>query len=653
MRTIKSVYLFVVIMIALPDLTKAEGDYTITNELKQELIESAERAVNTFSENLTLVAYSEIGLDEKKQFIKDINRWVEPDKTVFVFNDLTEDGSKEYEINNYLKNVITFYPSGVEINTEIIMTHGVFYGNNPLWCFAKIKARKTISGINNRGNEVNKVIDLDYYISFKTNDVSVSKKPLIYSITKSKDNISKFDPVRIDKNSRLMLSTTEYDILLKEQSKLKSDLKYAEAEVLRLKGDLEAAERKKHEADQALANSQKQLEEEIERRKQIELALRKSEDKAEQAEEQKEEAEIRAKKAEQKAAEAEKITKSERYVLNFGGGVYMHMEPLTKRINYNEESGNPLIPQITAMLGYRFDFNYKKIRNKYRGNIFGVFGRLGFNNEKVMNSNNINQDLNISDGALDHRFNKYYELEAGFLFCENFKLSSGIGFQNKYTYLVSSTGINMNFAPFGLELGISALYGGDFKNIQLRPSASFYFQFNSGNIEYVKENYNDAFTFSCTLDGAYHVMNGDQAKNAFSQQVAGFFGINFNKTIIGGFAEYGYTGKELANKIIFLGEDSRDELYSNFNEYYGFEGGFLFLKQIRLSYGLKHYIYNSLWQTSEKNKKKYQSITIGWHKNIKHFNFKFDIATVADNEFNEMFWQIACGIGLRFGFAQY
>lgn len=130
--------------------------------------------------------------------------------------------------------------------------------------------------------------------------------------------------------------------------------------------------------------------------------------------------------------------------------------------------------QVNGMLGYGFNKN-----NSNRSNILGVFGSGGYTTQGLLNQMLTDQGIVVADLKTSKYYN-FYQVEAGMLVAEIFRLSTGVGVQHYATassgderlYYMSST------AGFSFALGssinwvfdVNFLHGRDFNTTIIRAS---------------------------------------------------------------------------------------------------------------------------------------------------------------------------------------
>lgn len=158
--------------------------------------------------------------------------------------------------------------------------------------------------------------------------------------------------------------------------------------------------------------------------------------------------------------------------------------------NFGEFDNNRLNWQANGMLG----LTIARDQNDHRTMIAG-FGSFGMNNASTLS--NILNDQHYVTTALDQSStNNFYQLEAGLLIGEVFRISTGVGQQvfNKQTMVNTSTteiktgvtslkynsttvGFNFNVAAVAIVVNCNFEYGKDFTKTIVVPSAGLMLRF--------------------------------------------------------------------------------------------------------------------------------------------------------------------------------
>jgi hypothetical protein len=169
--------------------------------------------------------------------------------------------------------------------------------------------------------------------------------------------------------------------------------------------------------------------------------------------------------------------------LSLGAGISYYAATAANITSASNHSAKQLSWVLQSQIAYRFD-----ISQKDRGNCAGFFITLGNLSSRAA-SIAANDQFNISADYTNSNF--FTEWEAGILFREWLRVSSGIGIQQMHKlnlndidntkYLSTTIGLQARLHKY-LELGwnINARYFIDFKQLSLRTDLSLIFRFGLG-----------------------------------------------------------------------------------------------------------------------------------------------------------------------------
>jgi len=153
---------------------------------------NAESTVKQFQSLLTNLGSNNFNHEEKESFIIDgISSFFENEK-VRITNDIEPQGSDDYPVEVYLKNIAIWFPSPSEVFFQytIDSISDVFISDDYSFVFVKVEATRGIDGTNNDNTQIKNTSKLDVYIKFLVAGGQIKRKARVYSITKHTDNIS-------------------------------------------------------------------------------------------------------------------------------------------------------------------------------------------------------------------------------------------------------------------------------------------------------------------------------------------------------------------------------------------------------------------------------------------------------------------------------
>lgn len=617
----------------------------------------------------TIGTISFLSLNESKLVIEDLKRLFERSSTR-VHNNLLSGGSDDYDIDTYLRNIHAWYPNGLDVTYEIAKVSDIFVSQAFNGYFVKVIADVKTTGTDNKGNYQNNTKKLDFYLKYFLRSNFIDPNPKIYNVSKNQNNEYQFVKAQIvsEGNASSLIDIDAYEEYIEEKDEFAKRRQDLDDAIISAHKAQENAESEAIKALEARRAAEREKEKYINKRQEADNIINDYKRAKEKTDEERQEYIKKQKIAEEqeRLAKLERMrTKTKKFAINIGGGMYTHMGTLPDLANKIDATGdeNLSAPYINLMLGLRFDFpGFDAIRNfdkkKYlKGNIFGLFGRYGINNQSIVDYNISQQMLSIDPARIDAVYNPYIEVEAGFLFMEVFRISSGFGRTNVFGYYVSSAGLNLNIGRIKIDGGLSALYGNSFVKTSLRPYVGAAFQFNDSERKKIRYQERDGLlVFGAGYERTYYYFEGVD-KFFTDQQITSLLGIKlgsgFKRQIMGVFASYGFNRNDYATNIL-LTQQKNNELSANneFNDFVNIEGGFLFNQSVRLSAGITNfnYINNVTLLTS---KMKTYSVTTGYHvRFLRYFKLNLDIALLLNEEFKSPMYKASAGLSLMFDFAK-
>jgi len=642
------------------NILSAQNEGVISLDMENDLKEKARTAVQTYYDGLMIIGSLQEA-SERQQFQQDALTFFEH-RNVQVFNDLSE-GSRTITVERYVENIPIIYPKTdflIEGLVENLSNSTLYYNENSL--LVKVVVNVSIKGTNNKGEWVNKANKLNAFVKYIKNGDRINTSPKIFNILENDDydgdKLSGFKPIIVstsEVNTSYTADNTEYNekmrVIKETEARLAEEeesIRIRKEELARREMELEdekyIAELKRQKAEQERIEAERQKEE-------ARIAKEQAERQRIEAERQRAEAEAARLEAEQKAL----LLKSERFVFNVGAGLYKHVGLFEQVVNKQTPEQSLFATQINAMLGYRFDINVNNnsARKINRGTIVAAFGRYGINSQDIVNSNNLNQNLQIPEDKLEPIYNHYMELETGFVFSELLRTSFGVGKQNDKKYFVSTLALNINFGKLIWEIGATAMFGKDFQKLQIRPATSLAFQFNERNPQHLKEPKSGFLSFELNPEIAYNVpissIKGSAATNSMSYQTNAFLGFKIGKrSKIGAFGTFGINPNAISQNILESNElQSSYTLNGDYNPYAGIEAGIL-LKGFRISYGVGEFSYLNRVNLP------YQSMTLGVDVALyRVLRFTLNTSTlILNSDYTRPLLRISSGLALRFNYVR-
>ncbi len=660
-----SVFFF---LVSIASVSFGQQEVKIAQEQANLMKKNAEKVVKDYAAILQLIGMPAIPKQKKDKLINNAKEWFES-STTRIHNDLTSSGSEDFSMHQYFQNVYTWFAKKpVSFRHKIDRVTEIQRDGNKPFVFVKVETKSVVNGINNQGKDVNNNNHLDFYVKFPLQGNTVNTNPKIFGIFKHTSDLYKFNAVKIVPREESTVTTNNEEFKRKEQriKAREQELKQKEAELNKMKKQIEEDRRRLYEREQAIKEREidLQADEEVLKRERLKLQRRLNQvgnDKAKIAAMQE--------KIKQINAEIERrllLLAKKRFAMSIGLGGYYHWGTLYNIANNLDpaDGRDRIAMQINGMLGYRFDYFGWRGKNIHRGTILGIFGRYCFNTNDIVLLNSEYHQLDIPEDELDRRFNPYIEVEGGFIFNEFFRFSTGLGFTNQSRYYVSTIGINSNLSFLKLGVGISALYGKDFKTTQLRPSASLSFQFNDGQAKKVRRG-SGLFHFDMYTEGLYYFLSKEEQnsdESLFAKQLSTMSGIKFGRSVIGVFASYGLNGNYLANRIVTEQEANPDQylVTDDYNRFSSIEVGGLFFNSWRVSWGKGKYYYSDI--AGDSNFMSYQIVNTGVTQDLtglirkqcflRHLSFKLDLGILFSEDIDNTMFRLGFGAGFKFGYAR-
>ena len=225
------------------DKTISQGDYKI---IKTTASSRTEDYIN-FLSLLGIPGNPE----EREKFMQKALDLLENSSTVVV-NDLDPNKSttENFKAKNYLRNILSFYPEGVNIFSEGLQVSQVFYDEKEDRYFVKATVTRSLEGKFKGEKAVQNTQKLDFYIKFYQGKEKSSTR--IYLVDEHRENLHKFSPVRIvdDRSSSTSLfSDEEKKRLKKEKEKALEENQQLKNQLSSISMKLDEEARKRREAE--------------------------------------------------------------------------------------------------------------------------------------------------------------------------------------------------------------------------------------------------------------------------------------------------------------------------------------------------------------------------------------------------------------------
>jgi|GEM_PF-2200404 len=303
------------------------------------------------------------------------------------------------------------------------------------------------------------------------NDINYSSKPLLTDadlkekrqLTEEEREAEKTNNlVRLNNENTKMAQQKELDkerARQKHQAQLETDRAEAEAKKRQIEANEEAQKRmikNKEEAEKAKGVQEIENNRLIIEQNKMRLAQEKQNKKAER--------------------KAERLLLPYRVSLKIGGGAQHYFNNILNLTSITPNTPNNfffiqenITPIGNAMLAYRF--NIKKKGRKERGNSLGIFANYGFLNKKTTaDIYQTNVNAIVPNGNLKP-YQGFFEIEAGGLAREWFRLSGGVGKQNiegentttSLQYYTTTAGLIARFGFIEFDFNFTTLFGGFYK----------------------------------------------------------------------------------------------------------------------------------------------------------------------------------------------
>jgi len=161
---------------------------------KNKLVGKAESAVKFFQSTLTSLGSNSFNYDQKQSLILDLIKNTFENEKVRILNDIESQGSEDYSIDVYLRNILVWFPPPKEVsfNYKIEKISDVYISDDHTFSFIKVEVSRGIDGINNDNTKISKSIKIDVYVKFGIIDgqIKTTSRGRIYSITKHTENIA-------------------------------------------------------------------------------------------------------------------------------------------------------------------------------------------------------------------------------------------------------------------------------------------------------------------------------------------------------------------------------------------------------------------------------------------------------------------------------
>lgn len=155
---------------------------------KNKLLGKAESAVKFFQSTLESLGSNSYNYDQKQEFILDQIKINFENEKVRIFNDIDSEGSEDYSVDVYLRNILVWFPPPKEVsfNYKIEKVSDVYISDDQTFSFIKVEVSRVIDGTNNDNTKINKSFKIDIYVKFNILDgqIKTTSRGRIYSITK-------------------------------------------------------------------------------------------------------------------------------------------------------------------------------------------------------------------------------------------------------------------------------------------------------------------------------------------------------------------------------------------------------------------------------------------------------------------------------------
>lgn len=171
-----------------------------------------------------------------------------------------------------------------------------------------------------------------------------------------------------------------------------------------------------------------------------------------------------------------------RFILQIGPEFYYYHG--TIQDGFHLDGFNSISWGLSASFGYRFDI--KEIRLTDLGTVTGVHLRIGKHNNETANCF-LNDELIDPPLCLDD-YNEFFEIEAGVLLRQWFRLSTGVGKQFihlsneniEWNYYCGTIGFIIPIWNLDLTVQGTIIYGNDINDPVIRADASLMYRFGFG-----------------------------------------------------------------------------------------------------------------------------------------------------------------------------
>lgn len=157
-----------------------------------------------------------------------------------------------------------------------------------------------------------------------------------------------------------------------------------------------------------------------------------------------------------------------------------HMEEFPMNFDYQHVS-----PFSQAMLGYRF--YVRKTARIERGHAVAIFVQRGQNNELTVGQMITRNEIPVS-AFMSNGQHQYLEAEAGIVFSDWLRISSGKGHQTirthggseNHTYYTTTLGTSLRFGIVEFDLAGTSFWGGFYKKPAVRANLSINIHLKAG-----------------------------------------------------------------------------------------------------------------------------------------------------------------------------
>jgi len=193
-------YFLTVILLLLFRLSYCQIE--LSSELeKNKMVGKAASAVKSFQSTLTSLGSNRFNYEEKQSYILDLIKNTFENEKVRIINDIESEGSEDYTIDIYLRNILVWFapPKEVSFNYKIEKISDVFISDEKTYLFIKVEVSREIDGINNDNAKILNSMKIDIYVKYNIVNGLIKPRARIYSITKHMADMA-FTVVPLSKN---------------------------------------------------------------------------------------------------------------------------------------------------------------------------------------------------------------------------------------------------------------------------------------------------------------------------------------------------------------------------------------------------------------------------------------------------------------------